>query len=85
MALYKAGWVAWDGTKYKPKTGAILVNGSGLSPGHTYISASDDGMIIVDNGAPQGRDLRKISQATIEMMFQTGVFFLPPGVNPSLW
>ena len=85
MALYKAGWVAWDGTKYKPKTGAILMNGSGLSPGHTYISASDDGMIIVDNGAPQGRDLRKISQATIEMMFQTGVFFLPPGVNPSLW
>lgn len=85
MALYKAGWVAWDGTKYKPKTGAILMNGSGLSPGHTYISASDDGMIVVDNGAPQGRDLRKTTQATIEMMFQTGVFFLPPGVNPSLW
>lgn len=85
MALYKAGWIAWDGTKYKPKTGAILMNGSGLSPGHTYISASDDGMIIVDNGAPQGRDLRKTTQATIEMMFQTGVFFLPPGVNPSLW
>lgn len=85
MALYKAGWVAWDGTKYKPKTGAILMNGSGLSPGHTYISASDDGMIIVDNGTPQGRDLRKTTQATIEMMFQTGVFFLPPGINPSLW
>jgi hypothetical protein len=85
MALYKAGWVAWDGTKYKPMVGAILMNGSGISPGHTYISASDDGMIIVDNGAPQGRDLRKTSQSIIEMMFQTGVFFLPPGINPQTW
>lgn len=85
MALYKAGWIAWDGTKYKPMAGSILMNGSGISPGHTYISASDDGMIIVDNGAPQGRDLRKTSQSIIEMMFQTGVFFLPPGINPQAW
>jgi hypothetical protein len=85
MALYKAGWIAWDGTKYKPMVGAILMNGSGISPGHTYISASDDGMIIVDNGAPQGRDLRKTSKSIIEMMFQTGVFFLPPGINPQAW
>ncbi|WP_413576620.1 hypothetical protein ACLVWU_01130 [Bdellovibrio sp. HCB290] len=85
MALYKAGWIAWDGTKYKPMTGALLMNGSGISPGHTYISGSDDGMIIVDNGAPQGRDLRKTSQSIIDMMFETGVFFLPPGINPPTW
>jgi hypothetical protein len=85
MALYKGGWIPWDTTKYKPMTGSILMNGSGNSPGHTYISASDDGLFIVDNGAPQGRDLRKTSQSIIDMMFQTGVFFLPPGINPPLW
>lgn len=85
MALYRAGWVPWDATKYKPVTGALLMNGSGVSPGHTYIAASDDGLFIVDNGSPQGRDLRKTSQSIIEMMYQTGVFFLPPGINPSTW
>jgi hypothetical protein len=85
MALYKAGWVPWDSTVYKPMTGAFLMNGSGNSPGHTYIAAGDDGMIIVDNGAPQGRDLRKTSERTLGMMYQTGVFFLPPGVNPQAW
>lgn len=85
MALYQAGWVPWDATKYKPMIGALLMNGSGVSPGHTYTSASDDGLFIVDNGAPQGRDLRKTSQSIIEMMYQTGVFFLPPGINPSHW
>lgn len=85
MALYKAGWIAWDSTKYRPIVGSFLMNGSGLTPGHTYISAGDDGMIIVDNGAPQGRDLRKTTEKTISIMFQTGVFFLPPGINPPLW
>lgn len=85
MALYKAGWVPWDTTIYKPITGAFLMNGSGISPGHTYIAASNDGLFIVDNGAPQGRDLRKTSQSIIEMMYQTGVFFLPPGINPPVW
>lgn len=85
MALYKAGWIPWDSTMYRSMTGALLMNGSGNSPGHTYISANDDGSIIVDNGAPQGRDLRKTSQSIIDMMFQTGVFFLPPGVNPPPW
>lgn len=85
MALYKAGWVPWNSLQYRPPVGAFLMNGSGLTPGHTYISGGDDGMIIVDNGAPQGRDLRKTTQSTIEMMFQTGVFFLPPGINPSVW
>lgn len=85
MALYKAGWIAWDSTIYRPIVGAFLMNGSGLTPGHTYISAGDDGMIIVDNGAPQGRDLRKTTEKTISIMFQTGVFFLPPGINPPIW
>lgn len=84
-ALYTAGWIPWDSTVYKPLTGAFLMNGSGLSPGHTYIAAGDDGRIIVDNGAPQGRDLRKTSSATIEMQYQTGVFFLPPGIIPDRW
>ncbi len=85
MALYKAGWIAWDATMYRPIVGAFLMNGSGLTPGHTYISAGDDGMIIVDNGAPQGRDLRKTTEKTISIMFQTGVFFLPPGISPPTW
>lgn len=85
MALYKAGWVAWDSTKYRPPIGAFLMNGSGLTPGHTYIAAGDDGMIIVDNGAPQGRDLRKTVERTISIMYQTGVFFLPPGITPAAW
>lgn len=85
MALYKAGWIPWDSTIYRPIVGSFLMNGSGLTPGHTYISAGDDGMIIVDNGAPQGRDLRKTTEKTISIMFQTGVFFLPPGINPPMW
>lgn len=85
MALYKAGWVPWDATKYRPILGSIMMNGAGYTPGHTYISAGDDGMIIVDNGAPQGRDLRKTTDKTISIMFQVGVFFLPPGINPPAW
>ncbi|WP_374077000.1 hypothetical protein [Bdellovibrio bacteriovorus] len=85
MALYKAGWVAWDSTLYRPIVGSFLMNGSGLTPGHTYTSAGDDGMLIVDNGAPQGRDLRKTTEKTISIMYQTGVFFLPPGINPPVW
>jgi hypothetical protein len=84
-ALYTAGWIPWDSTIYKPLVGAFLMNGSGISPGHTYISAGDDGRIIVDNGAPQGRDLRKTSQSSINMQYQTGVFFLPPGIIPPKW
>jgi len=84
-ALDLAGWVPWDTTVYKPVTGALLMNGAGTSPGHTYISAGDNGRFIVDNGAPQGRDLRKTSAKTIGIMYQTGVFFLPPGINPAKW
>lgn len=84
-ALYNAGWIPWDSTIYKPLTGAFLMNGSGLSPGHTYIAAGDDGQIIVDNGAPQGRDLRKTSYSSLNIQYQTGVFFLPPGIIPPKW
>lgn len=85
MGLFKAGWTAWDPTVYRPIVGSFLMHSSGLTPGHTYISAGDDGMIIVDNGAPQGRDLRKTTQKSIEIQFQTGVFFLPPGIIPPKW
>lgn len=85
MALYKAGWVPWDSTLYRPILGSFLMNGSGLTPGHTYTSGGDDGRLIVDNGAPQGRDLRKTAEKTISIMYQTGVFFLPPGIQPPTW
>ena len=84
-ALFRAGWIPWDASKYRPIVGSFLMNGSGMSPGHTYISAGMDGRLIVDNGAPQGRDLGKTTDKTIAMMFQTGVFFLPPGINPPSW
>ena len=84
-ALNKAGWVPWDTTLYKPPVGAFLMNGAGETPGHTYIAAGEDGRFIVDNGSPQGRDLRGTSKSIIEMMYQTGVFFLPPGINPDPW
>lgn len=84
-ALDKAGWVPWDTTVYRPPTGALMMDGTGKTPGHAYIAAGDDGRMIVDNGAPQGRDLRTTSQKVIEMMYQTGVFFLPPGINPQKW
>lgn len=84
-ALVKAGWVPWDPTVYKPMTGAFLFNTSGTTPGHTYISAGHNGQLIVDNGAPQGRNLRKTVEKTIDIMFQTGLFILPPGINPEKW
>lgn len=84
-ALDKAGWVPWDSTEYRPITGAVLMNEQGQTPGHTYMAAGDDGRIIMDNGAPQGRDLRKTTDKTIDIMFKTGVFFLPPGIIPPRW
>jgi hypothetical protein len=83
--LEKAGWIPWDPQTYIPPTGAFLMHGSGVSPGHTYMSAGDRGRLIIDNGMPQGRDLRVSSQQTIELMYQTGVFFLPPGFIPAKW
>ena len=83
--LYTAGWIPWESHKYRPPTGAIMLNGAGETPGHTYMAAGDDGRLIIDNSAPGGKDLREVSGKTIAMEYEAGVFFLPPGVNPELW
>ena len=84
-ALYKAGWIPWDPALYRPITGAFMMEGIGQTPGHTFISAGDDGMFIVDNASPQGRDLRKTPESIIRLLYDYGVFFLPPGINPQAW
>ncbi len=84
-ALAIAGWIPWDGSIYIPPVGALLMNGSGISPGHTYIAAGDNGAWIVDNGAPRGKNLKTVSGKIIGNQFQTGVFFLPPGLLPLKW
>jgi hypothetical protein len=84
-ALYKAGWVPWESAKYRPITGAFMMEGIGQTPGHTFISAGDDGMFIVDNASPQGRDLRQTPESIIRLLYDYGVFFLPPGINPPEW
>jgi hypothetical protein len=84
-SLNKAGWIPWDSAVYKPMTGSIMMHAQATSPGHTYMAAGFDGRLIIDNGAPQGRDLSTTVGKTIDMMFQTGVFFLPPGIQPSAW
>lgn len=84
-ALYTAGWIPWETSKYRPITGALMMHVAGQTPGHTYISAGDDGRLIVDNGSPQGRDLRVTTEKTINLMYKSGVFFLPPGINPPKW
>lgn len=84
-ALAKAGWIPWDMSVYKPKTGAPMMHERATSPGHTYMNAGHDGRIIVDNGAPSGRDLRKTSDKILKLMYQGGIFFLPPGMIPEKW
>lgn len=83
--LDMAGWTPWDASVYIPPVGAFMMHMSGKTPGHTYIAAGDRGRFIVDNGTPQGRDLRGSSEQTLEIMFQHGVFFLPPGFIPEKW
>lgn len=85
QALVSAGWVPWDPQLYRPPTGALLFHMTGKSPGHTYISAGLDGQLIVDNGSPQGRNLRQTVEKTISLMFRTGLFILPPGIQPERW
>lgn len=85
LFLDRAGWTPWDGSVYVPPAGAIVMNGTGNSPGHAYMSGGDRGRIIVDNGMPQGRDLRITSKKIIDMMYINGVFFLPPGFIPEKW
>lgn len=84
-ALDKAGWIPWDASKYRPPVGAPAMHESGLTPGHTYLAAGDNGLWIVDNSKPRGRDLRKTDPDYVRMMYKTGLFFLPPGLNPLPW
>lgn len=80
-----AGWVPWEASKYVPPAGAIMMHETGLTPGHAYMSGGDRGRFIIDNGMPQGRDLRGTSKKILEIMYRHGVFFLPPGINPQAW
>jgi hypothetical protein len=83
--LARAGWVAWDAHTYIPPIGAIIMHNYGFSPGHTYMAAGSDGRFIIDNGSPEGRDLRAANEKTLGDLFQTGIFFLPPGFSPETW
>jgi len=84
-ALLKAGWTMWDTTEYKPLVGAVMMHQVGDTPGHTYMSGSENGMIVIDNGSPRGRDLRKSTQKIIRFMYHGGLFLLPPGITPTKW
>lgn len=84
-ALHAAGWVPWETARFRPPTGAIMMHETGLSPGHTFMNGGDDGRIVVDNGSPQGRDLRTTSASILKLMYKNGVFFLPPGISPKPW
>lgn len=83
--LHRAGWIPWDSAEYIPMTGAIAMHRTARTPGHTYMIAGDNGRFILDNGRPQGRDLRTTAGRTIELMYQHGIFFLPPGRTPNRW
>jgi len=84
-ALLRAGWVPWNAHEFVPPIGAIMMNGTGETPGHVYLAAGHGGRFVVDNGAPGGRDLGATSVKTLKEMYSAGVFFLPPGVNPTRW
>jgi hypothetical protein len=84
-ALYKAGWVPWEPSKFRPPIGAIMMNQQAQTPGHTFMVAGFNGQIVMDNAAPQGRDLDLLPANRIAYMYQGGVFWLPPGINPAGW
>ncbi len=84
-ALDRAGWIPWDAAFYRPPTGAIIMNADARTPGHAYMAAGADGTLIVDNGSPLGRDLRETEDRLLKMMYQNGLFFLPPGIVPQPW
>lgn len=84
-ALFKAGWVPYSAHHFRPPVGAIMFHTLGLSPSHTYAAAGLDGLLIVDNGAPKGRDLRQTKVKTLNLMFHSGFFMLPPGITPYRW
>lgn len=84
-ALLKAGWSAWDASLYRPMIGSILMHEIGQTPGHTYMAATSDGLTIIDNGYPKGKDLRQSSLKTLNNTYRTGIFFLPAGFTPKKW
>lgn len=84
-ALFKAGWVPYSAHEFRAPVGAIMFHTLGLSPSHTYAAAGLDGLLIVDNGAPKGRDLRQTKAKTLNLMFNSGFFMLPPGITPYRW
>lgn len=87
-ALFESGWIPWDPAEYKPKTGSIGMHADARTPGHAYMMAGQNGRFIVDNGSPKGRDLYKTGSYQtdiIGMMYDHGVFFLPPGIIPEHW
>jgi hypothetical protein len=84
-ALTKAGWTMWDTAEYKPMMGAVMMHQVGDTPGHTYMSGSDNGLVVIDNGSPRGRDLKKSTLKLIKFMYHGGLFLLPPGITPTKW
>jgi hypothetical protein len=84
-ALIKAGWTMWDTAEFKPIIGAVIMHQVGDTPGHTYMSGSDNGLVVIDNGSPRGRDLRKSTLKLIKFMYHGGLFLLPPGITPAKW
>ncbi|MCO5144314.1 MAG: hypothetical protein M9962_14600 [Oligoflexia bacterium] len=87
-ALFKSGWIPWDSYEYKPMVGSVGTHAQAAYPGHAYLMAGENGRFIVDNGSPRGRDLWKTGSSSrdiIGMMYDHGVFFLPPGIIPERW
>lgn len=87
-ALFESGWIPWDSADFKPKIGAVAMHADANTPGHAYMIAGENGRFIVDNGSPKGRDLFKTGsyqRDIIGMMYDHGVFFLPPGILPERW
>lgn len=85
-ALFKAGWVVWRTHEYRPPAGAIMLKGTGTSPGHVFFAAGADGRWIVDNGSPrEGRNLYTTKLRTLENLYKAGAFILPPGITPKAW
>jgi hypothetical protein len=83
--LVRAGWIPWELAAFKPPTGSIMAHFRATSPGHVYMAAGFDGRLIIDNGAPAGRQLFKTTDKTIKIQYLGGVFFLPPGIIPEAW
>ncbi len=92
-----AGWIPWTADEFIPPVGAIMATQKATSPGHIYFVGGYNGFIIVDNGAPQGRDIRTQPERYLAWsgkgangksnkgVWTNSVFFLPPGMTPKRW